>query len=63
MSGETLICGKPCLGDKEHTLEYLEKTCAKHEGNLPNIVQFPELAWMPSEPHFAKLRQKLNLAP
>jgi TolB-like protein/DNA-binding winged helix-turn-helix (wHTH) protein len=51
-----------CLGDKERTLEYLEKTHAKHEGNFPHILEAPEIAWMRSEPRFAALRQKLNLA-
>jgi serine/threonine-protein kinase len=52
-----------CLGEKEHTFESLEKMYAKHEGNLPHILEAPEIAWIRSEPRFTALRRKLNLAP
>ncbi len=52
-----------CLGDAEHTLEYLEKSFAEHQAGLAEIVQAPELAWLRPNPRFAALRQKLNLAP
>jgi TolB-like protein/DNA-binding winged helix-turn-helix (wHTH) protein/Tfp pilus assembly protein PilF len=52
-----------CLGDKEHTFEYLEKMFAKHDAGLPTIILNPEFAWMRSDPRFAALRQKVGLAP
>jgi tetratricopeptide (TPR) repeat protein len=52
-----------CLGDAEHTLEYLEKSIAEHPAGLAEILQAPELKWMRPNPRFAMLRKKLNLAP
>ena len=52
-----------CLGDKEHTLEYLEKMFAERDTGLPIIVLNPEFAWMRSDPRFAALRQKVGLNP
>ncbi|MBA2301461.1 MAG: tetratricopeptide repeat protein [Acidobacteria bacterium] len=52
-----------CLGDADHALEYLEISFEERDGGLAQILQAPELAWMRSNPRFAALRQKLNLAP
>jgi tetratricopeptide (TPR) repeat protein len=51
-----------CLGDKPHTLEYLERALSEHESGLAEILQSPELAWTRRDPDFAPLRKKLNLS-
>jgi tetratricopeptide (TPR) repeat protein len=50
-----------CLGDKDRAFEYLENMYAERDPVLPFWLLYPELAWMRPDPHFAVLRQKLNL--
>ena len=52
-----------CLGDEEHALDYLEKALNQHEPGLAEMIQSPELAWMRSDPRFARLRKAVNLTP
>jgi tetratricopeptide (TPR) repeat protein len=51
-----------CLGDKDAAFEYLEAMYAERDPVLPIWLAYPELAWMRPDPHFAALRQKLNLS-
>jgi TolB-like protein/DNA-binding winged helix-turn-helix (wHTH) protein/Tfp pilus assembly protein PilF len=50
-----------CLGDKDRAFDYLEEMYAEGDPVLPFWLAYPELAWMRPDPHFAALRQKLNL--
>ena len=50
-----------CLADKDRAFDYLEKMYAERDPVLPFWLPYQELAWMRTDPHFAALRQKLNL--
>jgi TolB-like protein/Tfp pilus assembly protein PilF len=50
-----------CLGDKDAAFEYLQAMYAERDPVLPLWLAYPELAWLRPDPHFAALRQKLNL--
>ena len=50
-----------CLGDTDRAFDYLEKMYAERDPVLPFWLPYQELAWMRTDPHFAALRQKLNL--
>lgn len=52
-----------CLGDTEHTLEYLDKMLTHQEADIPEILVSPELAFMQSDPRFTAMRQRLHLTP
>jgi tetratricopeptide (TPR) repeat protein len=52
-----------CLGEVESMLDHLERALAEDQAGLPQIVQAPELASMQSNPRFAMLRKRMNLAP
>ena len=50
-----------CLGDEEHTVEYLEKSLADDTSDLAELLQAPELASMRANPRVAALRKRVNL--
>jgi TolB-like protein/Tfp pilus assembly protein PilF len=50
-----------CLGDKDRAFDYLEQMYAERDPVLAFWLPYQELAWMRSDPHFASLRQRLNL--
>jgi serine/threonine-protein kinase len=52
-----------CLGDREHTFEYLEKALAEHRPGLIAILRQPHLAWIQSDARSMTLRKELNLTP
>jgi serine/threonine protein kinase/Tfp pilus assembly protein PilF len=48
-------------GEKERTLEWLEKAFEAHDGNLPYIVSRPNIDPLRSDPRFQDLLRKMNL--
>ena len=60
---QVLALAYACVGDGEHSLEYLEKALAEGQAGLAETVQSPEMAWMRSNPRVTTVRQKLNLTP
>jgi len=50
-----------CLGDEEHTLEYLEKSLADDQAGFADLLQAPELASIRANPRVAALRKRVNL--
>ena len=50
-----------CLGDKDRALEYAEKAYAEHDWLLPNFLNYPETAWLRTDPAFATLRERIGL--
>ena len=51
-----------CLGDREQALEFLGKAVTENEPGLPALLQAPELDFVRSDPRFAALRKRVNLA-
>jgi TolB-like protein/Tfp pilus assembly protein PilF len=50
-----------CAGNKERTLEMLEKDYEVHDPNLPYILRFPIYEFVHDEPRYQNLFHKINL--
>jgi TolB-like protein len=50
-----------CAGNKERTLEMLEKDYEVHDPNLPAILRFPIYEFVHDEPRYQNLFHKINL--
>jgi TolB-like protein/cytochrome c-type biogenesis protein CcmH/NrfG len=50
-----------CAGNKERTLEMLEKDYEVHDPNLPAILRFPIYEFVRDEPRYQNLFHKINL--
>ncbi len=50
-----------CAGNKERTLEMLEKDYEVHDPNLPAILRFPIYEFVHDEPRYQNLFHKMNL--
>ncbi len=50
-----------CAGNKERTLEMLEKDYEVHDPNLPSILRAPIYEFVHDEPRYQNLFHKINL--
>ncbi len=50
-----------CAGNKERTLEMLEKDYEVHDPNLPYILRYPVYEFVHDEPRYQNLFHKINL--
>ena len=50
-----------CAGNKERTLEMLEKDYEVHDPNLPLVLRFPVYEFVHDEPRYQNLFHKINL--
>jgi adenylate cyclase len=50
-------------GEKERTLEWLEKAYEAHDGNLPYIVSRPNIDPLRSDPRYQDLLRRMNFPP
>jgi tetratricopeptide (TPR) repeat protein len=50
-----------CAGNKERTLEMLEKDYEVHDPNLPYLLRYPVYEFVHDEPRFQNLFHKINL--